>query len=96
MERYGSSVSNRLGHLVQTTVGSLPVQDPHLEQRQEGRIIDLCLIHLSKPFSPLDHMGPESIIKEEVQKRVSPPSIVGSFHVLPSLYNAMKGILGDL
>ena len=49
---------------METIIGSLPVKDPHLEQQQEGQIVDLCLIHLSKPFSPSDHVGPKPIIEE--------------------------------
>ena len=64
MEHHSSPVPDHLSHLVETIVGSLPIQDPHLKQRQEGRIIDFCLIHLLKPLSPLDHVCPELIIKE--------------------------------
>ena len=81
---------------METIVRSLPIQDPHLEQRQEGQIIDPCPIHLLKPFSSLDHMGPELIIEEKVQVCVPPSPIVGSFYILPSLLNPMEGILGDL
>ena len=77
-------------------VGSLPVEDPHPEQRQEGQIVDLHLIHLSKPFSSSDHVGPELIVEEEVWIHVVPPLMVGGLGVLSSLQDPMKGILGDL
>ena len=64
MEHHSSSVPDHLGCLMEMIVGSFPVKDPHLEQRQEGQIIDLHPIHLLKPFSSSDHMGPELIIEE--------------------------------
>ena len=44
----------------------------------------------------MDHIGPETIIKEEVWVYVLPPSIVGSLSILSSLHNPVIGILGDL
>ena len=49
--------------LVQTIVGSLPVKDPHVQQRQQRRVINLRLINHTEPFSPSDHMGPQLIVK---------------------------------
>ena len=85
-----------LGRLVHMIVGSFPVEDPHLKQRQEGQIIDLHPIHLSKPLCPSDHMGPELIVKEEIWVHIPPPLIVGSLGVLSSFLNPMEGVLGDL
>ena len=73
-----------------------PVKDPHLKQRQEGRIVDLGPIHLLKPLCPSNHMGPESIVKKEVWICVSPPLIVGSLCVLSCLRDPVEGILGNL
>ena len=87
---------DRLSHLVKTIVGSLPVKNPHSKQRQEGRIVDLRPIHLSKPLNPPDHMGPESIIKDKVWIYVTPPPMMGSFLVLSSLLDPVEGILGNL
>ena len=52
--------------MVHSIIGSFPVEDPHPKQRQEGQIIDLHLIHLSKPLRPSDHMGPKPIVEEQV------------------------------
>ena len=49
-----------------------------------------------EPFSPVDHVGPQPIIKEQVQEDVIPPVMVGGHLVLPLLADSMKGILGDL
>ena len=95
-ERHSGSMPDCLCRLVKTIVGSLPIQDPHLKQRQEGQIVNLRLIHLLKPFSPSDHVHLEPIIKEEVCIHVAPPAIVGSFLVLSCLHDSMKGILGNL
>ena len=84
------------GCLVETIVGSLPVQNPHLEQQQERRIIDFWPVHHSEPFSPADHMRPQPIIKEEVWEDVIPPVMVCSCYILPLLDNPMEGILGNL
>ena len=52
--------------MVHSIIGSFPVKDPHPKQRQEGQIIDLHLIHLSKPLRPSHHMGPKPIVEEQV------------------------------
>ena len=44
----------------------------------------------------MNHMGPQLIIKEQVQKDIIPPAMVCSCLVLPLLADSMKGILGDL
>ena len=57
-ERNGGSMPDCLSRLVETIVGSLPVEDPHAQQRQQGGVINLCLIDYTEPFSPSDHVGP--------------------------------------
>ena len=54
------------------------------------------MIHLSEPFSPSDHVGPESIIKEEVRICVSPPPVMSSNLVFSHLLDPIEGVLGDL
>ena len=49
-----------------------------------------------EPFSPVDHVRPQPIIEEQVQKDVIPPAMVDSHLVLPLLVDPMKGVLGDL
>ena len=63
MEMHGSGVSDCLIHLVKTIIGTGPVQDPHLEQAKENRIINMSPIDHSKPFSSPDHIGPKLIIE---------------------------------
>ena len=87
---------DRLGSLMETIVGSLPVEDPHVQKRQQRWIIDLCSVDYTKPLSPTDHMGPQPIIEEQVWKDVIPPAMVSSHLILPLLADPMKGILGDL
>ena len=41
-------------------------------------------------------MGPQSIVEEEVQEDVIPPSMVCSRLVLPLLEDPVEGILGNL
>ena len=41
-------------------------------------------------------MGPQPIIKVQVQKGVVPPAMVSGGLILPCLTNPMEGILGDL
>ena len=96
MEHHSGLMQNCLSHLVKTIIGSLPIYNPHLEQRREGQIIDLCLIHYLEPFSPSDHVRPKSIIKEEVRENIIPPPMVGSLHILPLLDNPMEGVPGNL
>ena len=85
-----------LSCLVETIVWSLPVKDPHLEQRQQGRIINLPLVNHMKPFGPTDHVCPQPIIEEEVWEDIIPPTMVCSHLVFPLLVDSMEGILGDL
>ena len=87
---------DHLGSLVKTIVGSLPVEDPHAQKRQQRQIIDLRLIDYPKPFGPADHIGPQPIVKEQVWEDVVPPVMVSGRLVLPLLVDPMKGILGDL
>ena len=77
-------------------VGSLPIEDPHAQQRQQRSVVNLCLIDNSEPFSPLDHVGPQPIIEVQVRKDVVPPAMVGSRLILPRLANPVEGVLGDL
>ena len=96
MKSHSGTMLDCLSHLMHTIIGSLPVEDPHPKKRQEGRIIDLGMVHLLKPLCPSDHMGPEPIVEEQVQIHIPPPPIVGSLGVLSSLHDPMEGILGDL
>ena len=82
--------------LVKTIVGSLPIENPHTQQRQQQSIIDLRPINYLEPFSPSDHMGPQPIIKEQVQKNVIPPMMVCSRLILPLLADPVEGGLGNL
>ena len=85
-----------LGSLMKMVIRSLPIKDPHLKERQESWIINLGLVHLLEPFSPLDHMGPEPIVEEEVWVHISPPSVMSSNLIFSCLLNPMEGVLGDL
>ena len=76
MEVHSHRVLNHLGHLVKTIIGASPIQDPHLEQVKKDWIIDVSLIHPSKPFHPLDHIGPEPIVEEEIWVHIPPSSIM--------------------
>ena len=67
-----------------------------MQQRQQRCIIDLRLIDHTEPFSPLDCMGPQPIVKVQVREDVVPPAMVGGHLVLPRLANTMEGILSDL
>ena len=87
---------DHLRGLVEMIVGSLPVKDPHAQQRQQRQIVNLRLIDHTEPLSPMDHVGPQPIIKEQVRKDIVPPVMVCSHLVLPLLADPMKGILGDL
>ena len=77
-------------------VRSLPIEDPHAQQRQQGRILDLRPVNHSEPFSPSDHMGPQPIVKIKVREDVIPPTMVCSRLILPLLADPVEGILGDL
>ena len=41
-------------------------------------------------------MGPQPIIKEQVQKDIVPPAMVSGRLILPLLADPMKGVLGNL
>ena len=87
---------DRLSRLVKTIIGSLPIQDPHPEKRQQRWIVDLCTIYHTEPFSPSDHVCPQAVIKEEVREDVIPPAMVGSRRVLPLFDDPMERVLGNL
>ena len=87
---------NHLHSLVKTIIRSLPIEDPHAQQRQQGRVINLHSIDHTKPLSPADHVSPQSIIKEQVREDIAPPPMVCSSLILPLLADSMKGVLGDL
>ena len=87
---------DRLSCLVKMIIWSTPVEDPHMKQGQQGRIVDLPSVDHTKPFGPTDHMGPQLIIEEEVWEDVIPPSMVCSHLVLPLLTDPMEGVLGNL
>ena len=54
----GGTMPDCLGCLVETIVGSFPIKDPHVQQRQQRSILDFRPIDYTEPFGPLDHMGP--------------------------------------
>ena len=87
---------DRLRGLVETIVGSLPIQDPHVQQRQQRSIVDLRPIDYTEPFSPSDHMGPRPIVKVEVREDVIPPPMVCHHLILPLFSNPVEGSLGNL
>ena len=95
-KRDGGTMPDRLGGLVQTIVGSFPVKDPHAQQRQQRSIVNLHPIDHTEPFSPLDHMGPQPIVKEKVRKNVVPPTMVSGRLVLSLFVDPMEGVLGNL
>ena len=49
-----------------------------------------------EPFSPLDHVRPQTIIEEEVREDIIPPVVVCSCRILPLFDNPVEGILGNL
>ena len=87
---------DRLGCLVKTIVGSLPIEDPHTQEGQQRSILDLCPINYMEPFSPSDHVGPQPIVKEKVWEDVVPPAMVSGHLILSLLLDPVEGILGDL
>ena len=87
---------NRLGCLVKTVVRSLPIEDPHTQQRQQRGVVNLRPIDHAEPFSPTDHMGPQPIIKEQVWEDIVPPVMVCRHLVFPVLANPVEGVLGNL
>ena len=90
-------MSDCLRGLVETIIRSLPVEDPHAQQQQQQRsIVNLRLVDHTEPFSPSNHMGPQSIIKVQVRKDVIPPAMMGGRLILPLLVNPMEGVLGNL
>ena len=85
-----------LSCLVKMVVGSFPIEDPHAQQRQQRSIVDFHPVDHTKPFSPLDHMSPQPIIKEQVREDVIPPVMVCSRLILPVLADPVEGGLGNL
>ena len=69
---------------------------PQWQQRQQRGIIDLRPVDHTEPFSPSDHMGPQLIVKVQVQEDIVPPAMVSNRLILPLLANPMEGVLGDL
>ena len=87
---------DRLRCLVKMIVGSLPVKDPHAQQRQQRSIINLRLVDHTEPFGPWDHMGPQPIIEVKVREDIIPPVMVGSCLILSLLADPVEGSLGNL
>ena len=87
---------DRLGCLVKTIVGSLPIEDPHAQQGQQRSILDLRPIDYAEPFNPSDHVGPQLIVKVQVREDVIPPAMVRRRLIFPLLANSVEGVLGDL
>ena len=54
------------------------------------------MIDHSEPFSPLDHVCPQPIVKEEIWEDIIPSAMVCSRRILPFLDDSVEGILGDL
>ena len=67
-----------------------------MQQQQQRSVVNLRPIDFSEPFSPLDHMGPQLIIKVQVREDIVPPTMVCSRCILPCLEDPVEGILGDL
>ena len=86
---------NHLCRLVKMIIWSTPIEDPHMKQRQQGRIVNHLLVDHTKPLGPTDHMGPQPIIKE-VWENIVPPAMVCGRLILPLFADPMEGILGDL
>ena len=76
-------------------VGTCPVKDPHMEQVNQDQIINLRLVHPLKPLCSLDHVGPESIIKEKVQEHIPLPSIFINCPI-PGTNHTEETVLGYL
>ena len=87
---------DRLRGLVEMIVWSLPVEDPHAQQRQQGGVVYLRPIDHSEPFSPSDHVGPQPIVKVQVREDIIPPAMVSGHLVFPRFANPVEGVLGDL
>ena len=98
MELHGGRVLNGLGRLMKMIVGTSPVQDPHTEQAEEDQIVDTSPINSSKPFCPLDHIGPKLVVEEQVWEDVPPPPVVNDGLVVWFVLfdDSMEGILGYL
>ena len=75
-----SGVSHYLGHLVKTIVGTCLIKDSHVEEVDQGWIIDFSPIQMLKPLRSSNHMGPGPIIPKEVRVHVVratlPPSML--------------------
>ena len=83
---------------METVVETSPVQDSHSEQVEENWIVDMSLIYPPKPFSSLDHVHPQLVIKKEVWVHVPPPPIVNDSLIIwfPLLPDPMEGVSGNL
>ena len=98
MDVHGCRVSNGLSCLVHTIVLACLVEDPHMEQVDQDRIIDPGPINPLKPFSSLDHICPEPIVKEEIWVHVPPPPVLDNSLIirLVLLNHPKVGVLGYL
>ena len=95
---HSSQVSNGLCHLVHLFIWTGPVQDPHLEQAKEDRIINTSPINLSEPFHPSDHVYPKPIVKVEIWVHIPPPPIVNDSLIVQFtwFFDPVEGVLGNL
>ena len=66
-----------------------------MEKVDQDQIINQGLICPSKPFCPLDHVGPETIIKEEVQEHIPLPLILVDWSI-SGVDHTKEAILGYL
>ena len=49
-KRDGGPMPDRLRCLVKTIVGSLPIEDPHAQQRQQQSVVNLRPVDHTEPF----------------------------------------------
>ena len=90
MKHDGSSMLDRLSCLVETVIGSFPVEDPIWSNDRRDGLLILVWLMTQSHLAPVDHMGPQPIIKD-----VIPPMMVCNRHIL-LFDDSVEGILGYL
>ena len=94
---HGCGMLDGLSCLVHTIVGTSPVEDPHVEQTEQNRIV-IWTNQPNEAIPPLDHVWPKLIVEEQVWVHVPPPLILDYDWIIGLvLFNhSMVGVLGDL
>jgi len=69
-------MTHRRCRLVESIVGSLPIEDPHLHQVEQHIVGHHLPIQGQEILMGADHVGPKEIIVMKIQEAIAPPPLL--------------------